>query len=154
MPREDPVKFMLQNMERRVGKDALETAHLIPARSDAVVQFSRYPDGILRLYKPGSILDDTPAGYSEENVVVKALVKRTSEEFMVTIPITRTQLDNPSAESFLHETAYSHKHERAEDYATKESSNRGSGKQGDNLRQGTAGISSATSDSNTRLYNR
>lgn len=129
----------------------MEKSGLIPARSDAVVQFSRYPDGTLRLYKPGSILDDTPAGYSEQNVVVKALVKRQSEEFMVTIPITRTQLDNPSAESFLHETAYSHKHERAEDYATSKSSNRGSGGQGDNLRSRPATISTSTSDSNARL---
>lgn len=120
MPREDPVKFMLQNMERRVGAPAMEEAGLTPSRSDATVMFSRYPDGTLRLYKPGSILDDTPAGYSEENVVVKALVKRESEEFMVTIPITRTQLDNPSAEKFLHETAYSHKHESPSDRSRNE----------------------------------
>lgn len=118
MSREDPVKFMMRNMERRVGTPAMEEAGLIPARSDATIMFSRYPDGTLRLYKPGSILDDTPAGYSEENVVVKALVKRDNfenEEFMVTIPITRTQLDNPSAEKFLHETAYSHRHKKPED---------------------------------------
>lgn len=120
--REDPVKFMMKNMERRVGTPAMETLGLVPSRSDATIMFSRYPDGTLRLYKPGSILDDTPAGYSEENVVVKALVKRESEEFMVTIPITRTQLDNPSAERFLHETAYRHRHKKASDYASKESS--------------------------------
>lgn len=116
MQREDPVKFMMKNMERRVGTPAMETLGFVPSRTDATVMFSRYPDGTLRLYKPGSMLDDTPAGYSEENVVVKALVKRETEEFMVTIPITRTQLDNPSAEAFLHETAYSHRHQKPEDY--------------------------------------
>lgn len=115
MPRENPVKFMMQNMERRVGTPAMEKLGLVPSRSDATILFSRYPDGTLRLYKPGSILDDTPAGYSEENVVVKALVKRESEEFMVTIPITRAQLDNPSSEAFLHETAYSHRHRKPEE---------------------------------------
>lgn len=62
MPREDPVKFMIKNMERRVGIPAVETMGLVPSRSDATILFSRYPDGTLRLYKPGSILDDAPAG--------------------------------------------------------------------------------------------
>lgn len=120
MPREDPVKFMMKNMLKRVPLVEQERLGLVPSRSDATILFSRYPDGTLRLYKPGSILDDAPAGYSEENVVVKALVKRESEEFMVTIPITRTQLDNPTTEAFLHETAYSHRHERSSDKSNRQ----------------------------------
>lgn len=148
MPREDPVKFMLQNMEQRVGVEVMEQTGLVPSRSDATVMFSRYPDGTLRLYKPGSILDDTPAGYSQENVTVKALVKRESEEFMVTIPITRTQLDNPSAEKFLHETAYSHKHKKASDFnESSKSSDSGARKPGDYPRKRPAAISSSTINS-------
>ena len=150
MPREDPVKFMLQNMERRVGTPAMENLGLVSSRSDATIMFSRYPDGTLRLYKPGSITDDRPAGYSEENVVVKALVKREQEEFMVTIPITRTQLDNPSAEAFLHETAYSHRHRKASDYEPKESSPAEPGASGDNLRSGPTAISPSTGNSDAR----
>lgn len=122
MKREDPVKFMMRNMLKRVPLVEQERLGLVSSRTDATIMFSRYPDGTLRLYKPGSILDDTPAGYSEENVVVKALVKRETEEFMVTIPITRTQLDNPSAESFLQETAYSHRHKRPSDTSKDEGS--------------------------------
>ena len=150
MKREDPVKFMLANMERRVGAPAMENLGLVPSRSDATIMFSRYPDSTLRLYKPGSILDDMPAGYSEENVVVKALVKRVSEEFMVTIPITRTQLDNPSAESFLHETAYSHRHEGAKRYEPSQSGSAESRAQRGYLREGSADLSTVTSDSDAR----
>lgn len=147
MPRENPVKFMMQNMDRRVGTPAMEKMGLVPSRSDATILFSRYPDGTLRLYKPGSILDDTPAGYSEENVVVKALVKRETEEFMVTIPITRTQLDNPTTEAFLHETAYSHRHRKPKDYESSKTSPARSGTPGNYICEGPEGVSSSTSDS-------
>lgn len=69
------------------------------------VFFARYPDGTLQLFKPGSILSETPAGYSEERVAVKALVKSSGEKFMVIIPTTRIWLDSPGAEEKLHRIA-------------------------------------------------
>lgn len=72
--------------------------------------FSRYQeDGSLRLYKEGSMLGDSPAGYSDPKVVVKILVVRASERFMVCIPTTRMALDQPDYEKTLAEIAWAHR---------------------------------------------
>lgn len=69
--------------------------------------FSRYQeDGTLRLFRKGSLLDDDPAGYSDREVVVKVLVKRPHESFMVCIPTTRMALDQPDFERQLAEIAW------------------------------------------------
>lgn len=75
-------------------------------RTGDQIQFSKYPDGTLRLYKPDSIIADTPAGYSESRVSVKVMVKRSNEEFVVTLNTTRMSLDQPGAEDKLAQAAY------------------------------------------------
>lgn len=73
--------------------------------------FSRYSeDNSLRLYKKGSMLGEDPAGYSDQQVVVKVMVKRPREQFMVIIPTTRMFLDQPGAEAQLAEIAWAWRH--------------------------------------------
>lgn len=69
--------------------------------------FQRYPDGVLKLYKKNTIVGDTPAGYSENDVVVRVLVKPVGQEpYVVIIPTTRIQLDAPGYEDFLGRAAW------------------------------------------------
>lgn len=75
-------------------------------RTGTKILFSKYPDDTFRLYKPDSIIGDTPAGYSEERVSVKVIVKTRTEEFMVSIRTTRTELDRPDTEEYLAQAAY------------------------------------------------
>lgn len=80
------------------------TPDVMPANFLSVetqVFFLRYPDGTLRLFKPGQILGEEPAGYSEENVVVKIRVIRAGDDFVVVLPATRHMLDQPGAEDAL-----------------------------------------------------
>lgn len=85
--------------------DRIDVGSKAPARNEEV-RFSRHvEDGTLRLYKADSILDDTPAGYSEENVSVKIMVRTPSQEFVVTIKTTRRDLDKPGVEDYLAQVA-------------------------------------------------
>lgn len=87
------------------------TGGLSPVDPRGQLFFSRYQeDGSLRLYKKGSMLGDDPAGYSDREVVVKVLVKRPSESFMVCIPTTRMALDQPGYEHTLAEIAWAWRH--------------------------------------------
>lgn len=79
----------------------LPESRTMPAVRDTAVEFSRYPDGTLRLFKPESILSETPAGYSEERVAVKAIVKSGGEKFVVILPVLRSWLDTRGAEAAL-----------------------------------------------------
>jgi hypothetical protein len=78
-----------------------------PVQRIQEVKFACYPDGTLQLFKPGSILSETPAGYSEEKVTVKALVRKNGEKFMVVIPVYRSWLDHPGAAEELNRIALS-----------------------------------------------
>lgn len=78
---------------------------LAPYQGDNQVWFSRYHDGTLRLFKEESLIGDTPAGYSEENVSVKIMIRTHGQEFMVCIRTTRHDLDKPGAEVFLAQMA-------------------------------------------------
>lgn len=69
--------------------------------SGVEVVFARYPDGMLELFPRGDAVGKTPAGYSDEEVVVKALVRGNGEKFLVAIPTTRKFLDTEGAENFL-----------------------------------------------------
>lgn len=75
-------------------------------RSKTKILFSKYPDGTLRLYKPDSLIGDTPAGYNEQKVSVKVRVTSPTEDFMVVLQTTREQLDKPGTEEFLAQNAY------------------------------------------------
>lgn len=80
---------------------------LAPVDPRGELFFSRYQeDGTLRLYKKGTLLGEDPAGYADREVVVKVLVVRTSERFMVCIPTTRMALDQPDIERHLAEIAW------------------------------------------------
>jgi hypothetical protein len=64
--------------------------------TDTQLIFAAYAeDKTLRLFKKGSMLSDETAGYADEEVVVKVMVKRPTEQFLVCIPIRRRQLDSP-----------------------------------------------------------
>lgn len=75
------------------------------------INFLTYPDGTLRLFKRGQIIGEVPAGYSEENAVIKVRVTRPSEDFVVILPVTRTMLDQPDAMEELAYLAYNWKNE-------------------------------------------
>jgi hypothetical protein len=75
-------------------------------RTGTTILFSKYPDNTLRLYKPDSIIGDTPAGYSERHVSVKVIVKTRNDEFMVSLKTTREELDRPGTEEYLAQAAY------------------------------------------------
>jgi hypothetical protein len=94
----------------------LDTTELqLPAdfldESRGTLYFSRYKeDGTLRLYKKGSLLSDESAGYNDPEVVVKVLVVRSSERFMVCLPITRQMLSlGEYTEKVLAEAAWEHR---------------------------------------------
>ena len=65
--------------------------------------FSRYKeDGTLRLFKKDSILSDEPAGYTDDEVTVKVLIReRGRQSFMVVLPVRRGLLIQPSAMSWM-----------------------------------------------------
>lgn len=77
--------------------------------TDNQVDFLRYPDGTLRLFKVGQMLGEIPAGYSDERVVVKIRVRTASQEFAVIVEVTRKSLDLPGAEDRLAQGALTHR---------------------------------------------
>lgn len=92
----------------KVWKDSLEQAL---RNTNTQLIFAAYKeDNTLRLFKKGSMLSDETAGYSDEEVVVKVMVKRPSEQFLVCIPIRRDKLDSPGIMEWLGWTAYNHRH--------------------------------------------
>lgn len=78
-------------------------------RTGTQIKFSEYPDGTLRLYKHDSLIGDTPAGYSEEKVSIKIIVKTSTEQFAVSINTNRHALDRPGMKDRLAEIAYTWK---------------------------------------------
>jgi len=111
LKKDDPATFHLHHPQCVVHSRAVAkvppSSDLPVAPSDTTLFFSRYQeDGSLRLYKENSYIGDAPAGYSDERVTVKILVKRPTEEFMVVIGITRKELDLPGAEERLANIAY------------------------------------------------
>lgn len=102
----------MANHGRAVRRELVPPGAIIPSKTgpqqDQIV-FSRYQeDGSLRLFKQGSMLGDEPAGYSEDPVVVKILVRRPDRRgsFMVCLPVRRAFLDQPNAEQILAERAW------------------------------------------------
>ncbi len=87
----------------RLAHDFLEVEPNFPR-----VEFLRYPDGRLQLFKPGQILGAEPAGYSENQVVIKGRVTfSSSEDFAVVLPTSRIFLDQPGAEEYMAQLALS-----------------------------------------------
>lgn len=75
-------------------------------RENVKIQALTYPDGTFRLFKPGQILGEDPAGYSEENVIIKLRVTRPGDDYVVILPVSRTFLDQPEAKEQIAIAAY------------------------------------------------
>lgn len=69
------------------------------------VTFRRDEAGAFRLFKPGHLLDDTPADPSDSSVVIKGMVDTRPGRVLVGIPVPRDLLEWEGLEEFLERKA-------------------------------------------------
>jgi hypothetical protein len=104
----DVCALIIRDAPNRIRITSLERELV---RTDTHLVFAVYPeDKTLRLFKKGSMLSEETAGYADEEVMVKVLVKRRKEQFLVCIPARRSELDAPGALERLGWAAYNHRH--------------------------------------------